>query len=275
MSAGGSGEAHAAIPENQLIAFGIIGGLVGIYAAFFLSNVAGGVFSFMGALGAICATIWGADAVRRVASYGLGTGVPSIGMLALGMGVVAAMFGLAVGEGIGLDIAGPVIALVVASIIGLVIGIFSNKVLKMNIPVMEQTMTEIAASGTILIIGLSVAMTGTFVFDVVLDNVITTGYIAVIFIAGGMALLHPFNANLGPDEKQDRTLYSALEKGAIAMVIAGIVALSAQNASAGMVTILVGIFIWYFGFMGFYSRVKRDAYKVVGTGLLPSEEELE
>ncbi|MGB3907292.1 MAG: tetrahydromethanopterin S-methyltransferase subunit C [Methanomethylovorans sp.] len=275
MSAGGSGEAHAAIPENQLIAFGIIGGLVGIYAAFFLSNVAGGVFSFMGALGAICATIWGADAVRRVASYGLGTGVPSIGMLALGMGVVAAMFGLAVGKGIGLDIAGPVIALVVASIIGLLIGIFSNKVLKMNIPVMEQTMTEIAASGTILIIGLSVAMTGTFVFDVVLDNVITTGYIAVIFIAGGMALLHPFNANLGPDEKQDRTLYNSLEKSAIAMIIAGIVALSAQNASVGMVTILIGLFIWYFGFMGFYSRVKRDAYKVVGTGLLPSEEELE
>jgi len=210
-----------------------------------------------------------------VASYGLGTGVPSIGMLALGMGVVAAMFGLAVGEGFGLAIAGPVIALVVASIIGLLMGIFANKVLKMNIPVMEQSMTEIAASGTILIIGLFVAMTGTFVFDVVLEEVITTGYIAVIFIAGGMALLHPFNANLGPDEKQDRTLYNALEKGAIAMIIAGIVALSVQNASVGMVTVLIGIFLWYYGFTGFYARVKRDAFKVVGTGLLPSEEELE
>ena len=275
MSAGGSGEAHAAIPQNQLIAFGIIGGLVGIYAAFFLANIAGGVFSFMGALGAICATIWGAAAVRRVASYGLGTGVPSIGMLALGMGVVAAMFGLAVAEGFDLAIAGPVIAVVVAAIIGFLIGIFANKILKMNIPVMEQSMTEIAASGTILIIGLSVAMTGTFLFDVVLEDVITTGYIAVIFIAGGMALLHPFNANLGPDEKQDRTLYNALEKGAIAMIIAGIVALSVQNASVGMVTVLIGIFLWYYGFTGFYARVKRDAFKVVGTGLLPSEEELE
>lgn len=275
MSAGGSGEAHAAISQNQLIAFGIVGGLVGIYAAYFLSNVAGGVLSFMGALGAICATIWGAAAVRRVASYGLGTGVPSIGMLALGMGVVAAMFGLAIGKGLGIEIAGPVIAVVVASIIGFVIGIFANKVLNMNIPVMEQSMTEIAASGTILIIGLAVAMTGTFTFDIVLTEVITTGYIALIFIAGGMALLHPFNANLGPDEKQDRTLYTAFEKSAIAMIIAGIVALSVQNASAGMVTIIIGIFLWYIGFMGFYERVKRDAFKVVGTGLLPSEEELE
>ena len=56
------------------------------------------LFSFFGALGAICATIWGADAVRRVASYGLGTGVPSIGLLALGMGIVAALFGLSVGR---------------------------------------------------------------------------------------------------------------------------------------------------------------------------------
>ncbi len=88
-------------------------------------------------------------------------------------------------------------------------------------------------------------------------------------------MLHPFNANLGPDEKQDRTLYTAFEKSAIAMIIAGIVALSVQNASAGMVTIIIGIFLWYIGFMGFYERVKRDAFKVVGTGLLPTEEELE
>ncbi|MBC7084831.1 MAG: tetrahydromethanopterin S-methyltransferase subunit C [Methanomethylovorans sp.] len=275
MSVGGSGEAHAAIPQSKLIAFGIIGGLVGIYGAHFLGNIAGGVFSFMGALGAICAAIWGAGAVRRVASYGLGTGVPSIGMLALGMGVVAAMFGLAIGKGFEIAIIGPVIALVVASIIGLLIGIFANKVLKMNIPVMEQSMTEIAAAGTILIIGLSVAMTGSLMFNVVLEEVITTGYIAVIFIAGGMALLHPFNANLGADEKQDRTLYTALEKGSIAMILSGIVALSTQGASVGVVTILIGIFLWYFGFTGFYARVKRDAFKVVGTGLLPSEEELE
>ncbi|WP_370573593.1 tetrahydromethanopterin S-methyltransferase subunit MtrC [Methanomethylovorans sp.] len=270
MSGGGTGGAHAAIDQNKLIAFGIIGALVGIYAAYFLSGVAGGALSVLGGLGAVCATIWGAAAVRRVASYGLGTGVPSIGMLALGMGVVAAMFGLGVG-----GIAGPIVASVVAAFIGFIIGVFANKTLKMNIPVMVQSMTEIAVSGTLLIIGLSVAMTGTFMFDVVLSKVIATGYIAVIYIAGGMAMLHPFNANLGPDEKQDRTLYCALEKGGISVLVAGIVALVAFNPSAGMVTILVGIFTWYIGFTGFYARVKRDAYMVVGTGLLPSEEELE
>jgi tetrahydromethanopterin S-methyltransferase subunit C len=270
MSGGGTGGAPAAIDQNKILAFGIVSSLIGIYAAYFLRDVAGGALSVLGGLGAVCATIWGAAAVRRVASYGLGTGVPSIGMLALGMGVVAAMFGLGVG-----GIAGPIVALIVASFIGLIIGIMANKTLKMNIPVMVQSMTEIAASGTLLIIGLSVAMTGTFMFDVVLSKVIATGYIAVIYIAGGMAMLHPFNANLGPDEKQDRTLYCALEKGGISVIIAGIVALVALNPSAGMVTILVGLFTWYIGFTGFYARVKRDAYMVVGTGLLPSEEELQ
>ena len=75
----------------------------------------------------------------------------------------------------------------------------------MAIPVMEQTMTEIAGAGALLIIGLSVAIAGSFEFMPVVENVVTTGFMAMIYIAGGMAMLHPFNANLGPDESQDRT----------------------------------------------------------------------
>ncbi|MEZ5334660.1 MAG: tetrahydromethanopterin S-methyltransferase subunit C [Methanolobus sp.] len=269
MSAGGSGAAAEAIPQNNIIAFGVAGGLIGIYAAYFLVDMVGQYMSFIGALGAICGMVWGAASVRRVASYGLGTGVPSIGMLALGMGVVAATFGLAVG-----GIAGPIVAIVTAAIIGLMIGVLANKVLKMGIPIMEVSMTEIATAGTITIIGLAISMTGTFDFPVVLSQVITTGYIAVIFIAGGLAILHPFNANLGPDETQDRTLMCGLEKGAIAMIVAGIVATVNAGAS-GALTILIGLALWYIGFSGYYDRVKRDAYIVVGSGLLPSKEELE
>ncbi|WP_340819241.1 tetrahydromethanopterin S-methyltransferase subunit C [Methanolobus sp. WCC4] len=269
MSAGGSGAAAEAIPQNKIIAFGVAGGLIGIYAAYFLVDIVGSYMSFIGALGAICGMVWGAASVRRVASYGLGTGVPSIGMLALGMGVLAATFGLAVG-----GVAGPVIALIAAAIIGLMVGVLANKVLKMGIPIMEISMTEIATAGTITIIGLAIAMTGTFDFPVILSQVISTGYIAVIFIAGGLAILHPFNACLGPDETQDRTLICGLEKGAIAMIVAGIVA-SINEGASGALTILIGLAIWYVAFAGYYDRVKRDAYIVVGTGLLPSKEELE
>ena len=87
MSAGGSGEAAEGMSHNNIIAVGLLGGLIGIYAAHFLGAMLGPYASFLGGLGAIAGVVWGAAAVRRVASYGLGTGVPSIGMIALGMGI--------------------------------------------------------------------------------------------------------------------------------------------------------------------------------------------
>src|SRR6056297_2621986 len=106
MSAGGSGEAAGGMSHNTIIGLGLLGALIGIYAAHFLGSYA----SFLGGIGAIASILWGAESVRRVSSYGLGTGVPSIGMIALGMDVVAATFGLAVG-----GVAGPVIAVIFAA----------------------------------------------------------------------------------------------------------------------------------------------------------------
>ncbi|MDO9096516.1 MAG: tetrahydromethanopterin S-methyltransferase subunit C, partial [Candidatus Methanoperedens sp.] len=107
------------ISPNKLALFGIIGGLIGIYLS--------PVFPTAGALGAICAVIWGAEAVRRVSKYGLGTGVPSIGQIAMGMGIIASMFGLAIVHTI--PLAGPIVALLTASIIGLIIGWFAQNVI--------------------------------------------------------------------------------------------------------------------------------------------------
>ena len=60
---------------RQLMVIGILGGLIGIYIASYLNSWTGTAwFSFIAALGAILAVYYGADAVRRVASYGLGTG---------------------------------------------------------------------------------------------------------------------------------------------------------------------------------------------------------
>lgn len=269
MSAGGSGEANESISENQLITFGLVGSLVGIYGAYFLAAPTGGALSILGGLGALCATVWSAAAVRRVASYGLGTGVPSIGMLALGMGIVATLFALSAG-----GILGPIVAVIIAAIIGLLMGIFANNTLKMNIPVMVQSMTEIAVSSTLLLMGYCTLMTGTFDFPVVVEKIVAPGYIALFYIAGGMAVLHPYNANLGPDEKQDRTLWTAVEKTGIVILLSGIIASWSYSQLAGLVSIIVGILIWYAGFLKFYGTVKRDAHKIVGTGLLPTEEEL-
>jgi len=267
MSVGGSGGgAKGGYPPQTIMALGIVGGLVGIYLGHFMPPA----YSFFGGIGAICATVWGADAVRRVASYGLGTGVPSIGMLSLGMGILAALFGLSIG-----GIAGPIVAVIVAAIIGGVIGALANKVIGMGIPIMEQAMVEISCAGTLVIIGLSVGIAGSFDFASVVDYVVANGYIALIFIIGGIGILHPFNACLGPDEKQDRTLTLAVEKGAIALIITGFASSLHEGLMTAGINMLVGIVIWYVAFNRYYAFIKRDADAVVGTGLLPSAEELQ
>lgn len=266
---------------NQLMLFGIIGGLVGIYLTYVLplvgEQIGGGIAEILtiiapvaGALGAMCAVIWGADAVRRVAKYGLGTGVPSIGQIALGMGIIAAMFGLAIVKT--QPLAGPVVAVITASVLGFVIGWFAQHVIKMKIPVMIRCMTEIAAAGAIIIIGYSAAVAGNYDFvNNLIPMVFDNGVILFIFWVGAVAMLHPFNACLGPDERQKRLLYLAGSTGASTMAIVGLAALMTIGAS-GAITLIVGIILWIIFYKKFWDEVYNDAASVVGTGLIPKTE---
>lgn len=253
---------HKEIPPNTLMMFGIIGGLIGIYLSPY--------FPTTGALGAICAVIWGAEAVRRVAKYGLGTGVPSIGQLALGMGIIAAMFGLAIVKPA--PIAGPIVAVITASIIGFIIGWLAQNVIKMKIPVMIRCMTEIAAAGSLVIIGYSAAVAGNFDFiGSIIPKVFDNGVMLAVFWVGAVAILHPFNACLGPDEKQKRLLYLAGSTGAITMAIMGIAAVMTLGRP-GAATLLLGIVLWLIFYKKFWDEVYNDASTVVGTGLIPKTE---
>lgn len=271
MSVGGSaGGAPSAYEPKKLRMYGLVGSIVGIYLGSILNSALNTeVFSFIGALAAIFAVVMGANSVRRVCAYGIGTGVPSIGMLALGMGIIAVMFGLSVAETLGFGMLGPIITLIYAGVFGYIIGVIANKVIKFNIPVMEEGNADLSMAGALAILGWSFAISGTLGYEDIVTDVLMTGYIAIIFIAGGLAILHPFNANLGPDEKQDRTLVNAIMVGGLAMTATGIGALLTQGLGAGLLQIIIGFAIWYYFFKMYYKLVKRDASAVVGTGLLP------
>ncbi len=242
--------------------FGIIGGLVGIYLSPY--------FPTAGALGAICAVIWSAEAVRRVAKYGLGTGVPSIGQIAMGMGIIAAMFGLAMVKS--MPLAGPILALITASIIGFIIGWFAQHVIKMKIPVMIRCMTEIAAAGALIIIGFSASVAGNYDFvGSLIPKVFDNGVILAVFWVGAVAMLHPFNACLGPDEKQKRLLYLAGSTGSSTMALMGIAAVMTLVASVS-ITLLLGIVFWLIFYKKFWDEVYNDVAAVVGTGLIQKTE---
>ena len=203
MSAGGSadGAAAGAVSSTMLLALGIVGGLLGIYLSGFLGDVVGPVVA---GLGAVCAIVWGSDAIRRVASYGLGTGVPSIGYMSLSVGVISALAGLSLAGILKMAILGPVASFVVAVVIGAIIAIVATKIVGMKIPIMLQCTVEIAGAATLSILGFAVAIAGTYDMTAILQNVVATGFIAVLFIMCTMAIQHPFNACLGPNEDPKR-----------------------------------------------------------------------
>ena len=96
---GGGGGAPSAYDPKKLRMYGLVGSIVGLYLGSILNSALNTeVFSFIGAVAAIFAVVMGANSVRRVCAYGIGTGVPSIGILAWGMGIIAVRFGLSVAE---------------------------------------------------------------------------------------------------------------------------------------------------------------------------------
>ncbi|MCQ8902963.1 MAG: tetrahydromethanopterin S-methyltransferase subunit C [Methanothrix sp.] len=267
---GGAGGAPSAIDPKKLRIYGLGGALVGIYLAAILNSVLGtDIFSILAAAGAVAAAVMGANAVRRVCGYGIGTGVPSIGMLALGMGIVGASFGLSTAEQLGVSMAGVIIALIYAMVFGYIVGAIANKVMGFNIPIMEEGLTDLSGAGAMAIIGWSYAISGSLAYADMVAKVFNTGYLAIVFICGGLAILHPFNANLGPDEKQDRTLVDGLMVGSLAVVAVGLCSLATLSTIAAIITIIVGVAAWYYFYVWYYRLVKRDAAAVVGTGLLP------
>ena len=271
MSAGGSadGAAAGAVDSMHLLILGVVGGLLCIYLSGFLGDVVGPVIA---AIGAVLAIVWGADAIRRVASYGLGTGVPSIGYMSLSVGVISALTGLALAVMLNMAIVGPIAAFVVAVIIGAIIAIVATKIVGMKIPIMLQCTIEIAGAATLSILGFAVAIAGSYDMTAILENVVATGFIAVLFIMCTMAIQHPFNACLGPNEDQLRTLKCACSTAFLSMTIVGI--LSAATGGLGWFAVLiVGLIGWIVSFRAFVLASINDAASTKWAGLWPKVEQ--
>lgn len=258
---------------NMLAGIGIIGGLIFIYAAYALNTMMNVTyFSFLGAVGAILAVVWGADAVRRICKYGIGTGVPSIGMLAFGMGLLATLLGLRIGDYAGVVYVGPVAALAISLIQGAIIGYLANVVLKMKIPTMQVGMIFIAGAASIILMGFTVTMAGTFTYGNMISKVFNTGFIAPLFMLGALPMLHPFNACLGPDEDQRRTLTLAVEASLLSTIMFGIFSIALINVVSSAITVVLGLIAWAYAYLAYFKKVKESGVPVVGTGLLPKKE---
>jgi len=256
------------VPHNTILAAGLVASLVLIYLTY--ANVLTGtqLFSFFGGLGAIAAIVWGSHAIKHLCSYGIGTGVPSAGMMAFGSGVIAMLFATKFG------VAAPIVAVVLAAIIGAILGFLSNNVLNMRIPVMIQSLIELAIIGSLVMMGFAAMMTGSFEFSPLVAGTISIlglslpsyqasfiggGLIAVAFMLGGIAIQHPFNACLGPNWTQDRMLMLAQECGFLSMIAVAVMSMALINIAAALVSVIVALVGWYYTYTRYIELSKRDA----------------
>jgi tetrahydromethanopterin S-methyltransferase subunit C len=257
------------VDKRKTLALGLIGGLIGIY----LTPINPVLGPLLAALGAVCAIVWGADAIARVASYGLGTGVPSIGYMSVAIGIIGVLAGLAGGIMIGATYAilAPLIGLVLAVILGGIVALIGKRVIGMKIPVLVPCTMELAGASALSVLGFSAAIAGSYLMPAILVSVVSTGFIALLFIMNTMAIQHPFNACLGPQENRVRTLKLAASTAFFAMTIVGILAIVSNKA--WWVIAIIGAIAWFISIRAFLQASQEEAASVAWTGWWPKEEE--
>jgi tetrahydromethanopterin S-methyltransferase subunit C len=269
------------VPHNKIMIAGVVSTLLCIYLTYLNVITGTEMFSFFGGLAVVAALIWGSHTIKVLCSYGIGTGVPSAGMIAFGSGVIAMLLATKFG------ILSPIVALVLAAIIGFILGYVSNNILNMKIPAMVQALTEMAVVGALTLMGFAALITGGFTFAGLTTSSVTVMgmtllthqnsflggcLIAVAFLLGSIAIQHPFNATLGPGWKQDRMLMLTAECGFLSMIMAAVMSFALVSAGSALISLIVAIIGWAYTYQQYMEMSKRDAAAWLDSKPIPDVE---
>jgi len=269
------------VPHNKIMIAGLVSTLVCIYLTYLNAFTNTEMFSFFGGLAVVAALIWGSHTIKVLCSYGIGTGVPSAGMIAFGSGVIAMLLATKFG------LAAPIVALVLAAVIGFILGYVSNDILNMKIPAMVQALTEMAVVGALTVMGFAAMISGGFTFTGLTTSTVTFfglpitsyansflggGLIAVAFLLGAIAIQHPFNACLGPGWTQDRMLMLTAECGFLSMIVAAVMSFALISAGSALISLIIAIIGWVYTYTQYYELSKRDAFAWLDSKPIPDTE---
>ncbi|WML66927.1 MAG: Tetrahydromethanopterin S-methyltransferase subunit C [Methanoregula sp. SKADARSKE-2] len=265
------------VPHSKILIAGFVGTLVCLYLTYLnVLTTHTGMFAFFGGLAAVIALIWGSHTIKVLCSYGIGTGVPSAGMIAFGSGTIAFLFATKFGD------AAPIVAVVLAAVVGFILGWVSNNVLNMRIPAMVQALTEMAVVGALTLMGFAALMTGGFTFTGLTSVSVGTTMgtntflggclIAVAFLLGAIAIQHPFNACLGPGWKQDRMLMLTAECGFLSMIVAAIMSYALVDHVSATISLIVALVGWVYTYKEYIVLSRRDAAAWLDSKPIPEVE---
>lgn len=257
-------------PHNTILWAGLLASLVCLYLGAGLNAMFNAYsFSFFGGLAVVAAMIWGSDAIKNLCSYGIGTGVPSTGYTTFGAGIVAMIIASRVAW-----YYAPIVLVIVAAIIGVILGYLANNVIMMKIPVLIRSTIEFVVVGALMLMGFAMMTTGSYQLlglastKASLLGLTTASYggsfigasiIAVAFILGMIAIQHPFNATLGPSWQQDRMLMLAAECGFLSLIPIAFMSVAYLSLPAVIVSVVVSVAGWAYTYTQYLGLAKRDA----------------
>jgi len=253
---------EGAVPHRKILAAGMACTSLFLYLTYLNQITDTNIFSFFGGLAFVSAVIWGSDTVKILQSYGLATGHPSAGMIALGSGIIPMMLGTRFG------VAAPLVALAIAGLTGFIIGYVANHVIMMKVPVMIASLTELACVGALSLLGLSAMITGGFSWSHLTTGTVSSGYfgsliggsfIILVFILAAFAIQHPFNASSGPGWKQDRMLMLAAECAFLSLIVVAVLSFAFIGPVPALLSLLIAVVGWVFSYLQFIDLSRRDA----------------
>ena len=193
--------------------------------------------------------------------------------MSLAIGIIGVLAGLAGGVMLGSTyiILGPFVSFVIAMVLGGVVAFIGKKIVGMKIPILVQCTVELSGAAALSVLGFSAAIAGSYEMPAILTTVISTGFIGLLFILNTMAIQHPFNACLGPNEDQRRTLQLAASTAFMSMAIIGLLGIGV--ASTWWAISLVGAIGWFISMKAFLQASLDSAASVKWSGMWPKEEE--
>jgi tetrahydromethanopterin S-methyltransferase subunit C len=159
-----------------------------------------------------------------------------------------------------------------AMIVGAVVALLGTQVLKMKIPILVRCTVELSGAAALSVIGFSAAIAGSIGMPAILTTVVSTGFIGLLFILNTMAIQHPFNACLGPQENRKRTLKLASATGFMAMAVVGILGMGVS--SVWWAISLIGAIAWFVSISAFIQASADESASVKWSGWWPKEEEM-
>lgn len=250
------------IPDQILMLISIIGGLFCIYASNI--NLLGGLLSI--ALAAI-ATVYGTNTLRHIGKYSLGTGVPSIVYLLSSVGLISYLLAITLSIYINQMMLFPISSIIFAIILALFISLICKHIFGIQVEILTKSFISITISSVLLISAMSTLIAQTYNPLIIYENIIQSGIIIILMIMAIMAIQQPYNACMGPNEDQYRTLTLALSNTFLMLII--ISTISILTSKYWILYLIISLVGWFISFRKYLNYTKHQAASIKSYGLWP------